>query len=273
MRIVVTVLLFTSIKFLACSQMISGKIVNEANGNPLEFVSVGVISLNIGTVSDEKGFFNIDLKDVSPTAQVRVSMIGFVAQTFSVKDLLKKDNLVRLNEQVIDLNEVVVKASQTKRKVLGTKSSTRFIVTGWGGYGTGGERGIKIEVNSQPIFVEKLNFHVAVNTFDSLLLRLHIRNIKNGVPKNELLPDNILTKVISTGWFEINLEKYNLSYNQDIAVSLEWVKAWGKKKGLENNFLLSLNYFKGTLYGKEASEANWSVFKHKSPGIYLTIQE
>jgi len=39
------------------------------------------------------------------------------------------------------------------------------------------------------------------------------------------------------------------------------------------NFYISLNYFSGTLYAKEASEGNWSIKKGMSPSILLNLIE
>ncbi len=272
---IAAVLLFTSINYLSLSQVITGKVVNDATGDPLEFSSVGIVGHAIGDITDSKGNFRLTGNSLSKDAQVRISMIGFQAQTFYVRDLLDKENILRLKEQTVGLSEVVVKSSKTKRNTIGTKSSTKHILTGWGAAGEGGERGLRIEIKGKPIFIEKLNFHIAYNQFDSVLIRLHIRKIENGTPSEELLHDNILTISRSAGWVEIDLSKYNLFYSEDIAVTLEWVKAWGlfQKDFYNNGTKFSLNYFKGTLFAKEASESNWTVFKHKSPGIYLTVQQ
>jgi len=151
-------------------------------------------------------------------------------------------------------------------------------MTGWGGCGNCGEdlggieRGIQIKI-AKPVFVEKVNFHIAYFGYDSMLLRLHVRKIENDHPTQELLNKNIYLLAKSTGWQEIDLRKYNLSFSQDIAVSLEWVKAWGKTKDRENSLKLSVAILKGTMFAKDANEGQWTTQKHVSPAIYLTVQE
>jgi hypothetical protein len=116
-----------------------------------------------------------------------------------------------------------------------------------------------------------LNFYIAQNLFDSVLLRLHVRKITDRTPSQELLNQNVFIKVrIKNGWVKFDLTDYNLIFRNEIAVTLEWVKAWGVCKD-GNCLLFSLNAIKGTLYAKEASESTWTVKSSKSPGIYLTV--
>lgn len=205
-------------------------------------------------------------------------MIGFEAQIIPLNELTGKENTIRLKEHSVQLSEVIVRPGKIKRKTIGTKNSSTKSVTGWGGCGNCGEdlggieRGIRIDI-SKPVFLEKVNFHVAYFGFDSMVVRLHVRKIENDHPDKELLNNNIYVRVKSTGWYEIDLRKYNLTFSQDLAVSIEWVKAWGKRKDQENSLKLSLAFFKGTLFAKDANEGQWVVQRHVSPGIYLTVQE
>jgi len=263
---------------MCVGQSISGTVMNEATQEPLCYASIGIINTNFGTITNEKGFFKLDARSFSAEAKIRISMIGFEAQIIQLKDLIDRENTFRLKEQIVQLSEVVIKPQQVKSKTIGTKSTSKKSVTGWGGCGNCGEdlggieRGIRIEL-SKPVFVEKVNFHVAYFGFDSMLVRLHIRKIEKGYPRQELLNTNIYARIKSTGWHEIDLREYNLSYSEDIAVSIEWVKAWGETKDKENSLKLSLALFKGTLFSKDGNEGNWDVQKNVSPGIYLTVEE
>jgi len=271
-------LLFTVVASICFGQTISGKVINEATHEPLYYVSIGIINTNLGTITNENGFFKLEVKGLSPQTKVRISMIGFEAQIILVNDLVDKETTILLKENFVQLSEVIIKPQKIKRKTIGTKSSSTKNVTGWGGCGNCGEdlggieRGIRIDI-SKPVFIEKVNFHLAYFGFDSMLVRLHIRKIENDYPGTELLNTNIYAKIKSTGWHEIDLIQYNLSFSQDIAVSIEWVKAWGKIKDKENSMKLSVALFKGKLYAKDANEGKWVVQKNVSPGIFLTVEE
>lgn len=255
------------------AQVIKGKIVNDANGEPLVYCTVGVIGQPIGAITNQNGLFVLTIPEAMRTAQIKISMIGFESRLFSIQQLPNAENTIRLKEQPVELSNVLVTSTKTKRSSLGRKSSSRFFVTGWGGPSTGGERGTLIEVR-KPVFVEKVNFNVAYIGFDSVLIRLHIRKIRDGVPGEELLPKNIFVVCKSAGWTEIPVESYNLYYDENIAVTLEWVNAWGvlKKENYANSLKFSLSFLPGILFGKDGSNASWLVFKH-SPGIFLTVQQ
>lgn len=253
-------------------QIITGQVINESTGDPLVYVNIGILGSNMGTISDENGYFKLFVKDQPNDAKIKFTMIGFKSQTLSVIDFKEDKNLIKLKEDITYLKEITITSSKPILKKIGTKNSSRNIVTGWGTYGTGGERGLRIDVKNQPIRIKDLNFYIAENSFDSVLLRLHIRSIANKIPSIELLKENILITVSKkSGWIKVDLSNNNLIYEQDVVVTLEWVRAWGKCKGSEC-LLFSLSLTKGTLYAKEASEGSWSVKKLKSPGIYLTVQ-
>lgn len=260
------------------SQSISGQVISEKTQQPLAYVTIQVINKGSGTITDENGLFKLNANSFSQEAEIKLSMIGFETQIVGVKGLIDHENIFRMKEHTVQLSEVIVRPKKIKVKTLGTKSSSTKNVTGWGGCGNcnedlgGIERGIRIDTR-KPVFVEKVNFHVAYFGYDSMLLRLHVRKIEDDLPAQELLNNNIYVRLKTTGWHEIDLRKYNLSFSQDVAVSLEWVKAWGKTKGKENSLKLSLALFKGTLFGKNYRGNQWDVHKPVSPAIYLTVEE
>ncbi len=255
------------------AQLISGRITTEKNGNGLAFASIGIIGTDFGTLTNEDGFFKLNVAGQSLSSTLRVSMIGYKPQRFLINDLVGHENMIKLKENITELKEVVIKTKKVKQKTLGGKSSSFFTVTGWGQFGNGGERGTLITIKKN-ILVEKVSFHIAYLGYDSVLLRLHIRDVVSGEPENELLNENILKVARSTGWHEINLTKYNLAYEKNIVVTLEWIKAWGKYKDVRNNGLkFSINWFKGPIFAKEAGESKWIIYKKWQPGIYLTVLE
>lgn len=275
-KIFALLVLYLSVSF-CFSQSISGKVVNESTQEPLAYVSIEIVNKNSGTVTSEDGSFKFNIASFSPQSKVRISMIGFEAQIIQLKDLINHENVIRLKELPVQLSEVIVRPQKQKHKTIGTKSSTTKTMTGWGGCGNcsenlgGIERGIQLDID-KTVFVEKVNFHIAYLGYDSMLLRLHIRKIENDNPGDELLKNNIYIRAKSEGWQEIDLRRYNLSFSADVAVSLEWVKAWGKVKGKENSMKLSVALFKGKLLAKDTHGGNWTISKHASPGIYLTVE-
>ena len=251
-------------------QTYQGRVLDESTSHALAYVNIGILNSNYGTTTDENGNYKLFLKNVNDETLVRFSMIGYKPQIHSLKDL-EKESIVKLLVDNIQLQEVTIHSPKLREDKVGTKASSNKIVTGWGNFGKGGERGLKIDLKDQSSQIMDVNFYIAQNLFDSVLLRLHVRKITDRTPSQELLNQNVFIKVrIKNGWVKFELTDYNLIFRNEIAITLEWVKAWGVCKD-GNCLLFSLNAIKGTLYAKEASESTWTVKSSKSPGIYLTV--
>jgi len=106
------------------AQLITGKVIDLASGKSLEYVNLGVIDTPIGIITNEKGEFNLDIKGQSPKAIIRISMIGYKPQTFTIEELTNKTNVLKLVNEPIQLCEITVKPFNGKIKKVGTTSST-----------------------------------------------------------------------------------------------------------------------------------------------------
>ncbi len=268
-------------------QIITGKVLDAADGEALAYVNIGVVDQLKGTITDENGAFALEVNGLSTDATVRFSMIGYAAQIFTVKDLLDNTSkVIKLVNVPVPLSEIVVKPGKTK-KVGETTFSRRGNVCGWGGdkKGQGNEIGARLELGEMPVSIRNLHIHVQKQSFDSCLFRLHVRDIIDDMPGNELLTKNILIPITQeSGWVEIDLSKYNLVFQRDIILSLEWVAVKGANKdrfvsvtSLEGKqpptsvVLFSTMKNRYGLYTRWGSEAPWIRHEY-GPCFYLTVQ-
>jgi len=266
------------------SQTITGKVTDAVTGEPLVYVSIGVMATPIGTISDEKGNFSFEIKEQPPDALVRFSMIGYKAQTFSIAELTSKENAIKLKIEPVELAKVDIKFGKIKK--VGNTKFSRKTICGWVGdeFGKGYEIGTKIDLGSEPVLFYSLHIRIATNSFDSSLFRLHIRDIIDSLPHNELLSENILIVLTKkSGWVDIDLRKYNLIYSGEIVLTLEWLKVIG----INENRLIWSNKFElygpeidfsttrngGVTFGKKGVEAKWIKSINESASFYLTVQE
>jgi hypothetical protein len=267
-------------------QNISGKVIDFSNGEPLVYVSIGVMETSKGTITDEKGNFNLDVTGQSIKSPVRFSMIGYQSQNFTIEELSKFQNIIKLKYYPIDLAPITIKP-YGKIKEVGTKDYTILGgFDGWSGanFGKGYEIGLKIELGALPVRIKSLHFRLYKQTVDSSLFRLHIREIDENMPLNELLNKNILIPVTKkSGWFDIDLSKYNLVFSGDIVLSIEWIKVVGihmessmkinDSKQASPNVLFNIKRKQGCTYHRWGTEANWVKDDSSSPSFYLTVQE
>lgn len=280
---IVGIFLFLNLQFYG--QKISGKVVDALTNEPLIYASLGVIETSFGTITNEKGYFNLEIIGLPLNSQVRFSMVGFKSKIFTIEDLSNKDNILRLESETYRLPEVIVNPAGKIRRVGTTSYTFRGGVCGWGGNqtGKGWEIGTKIELGDLPVRLKSLHIRVNTQAYDSTLFRLHIRRIAEDLPLNELLNKNILISLTKeTGWVEIDLSKYNLVFDGDIAISLEWIKI----VGIDNNKFITVKGEKqltagvtfdkkrnqGYLFTKWGTEAKWVRHDNGSPSIYLTVQ-
>lgn len=268
------------------SQVITGKIINNTNKEPIEYVNIGIIDMPIGTTTDEKGNFRLDINRQSVDNFVRISMIGYVSQTFTIEELLKKANTIALEEEFYEISEVVVRPNGKQKKVGITKISRGGGVCGWGGtqFGSGHEIGTKINLGEKTVKLKSLHMRLYKQSFDSTLFRLHIRDITKNLPNKELINENIyLTVSQESGWVEFDVSKYGIVLRGEIALTLEWMNVFGinenrlirmnRSKTPTANVLFNVKKKTGLTYIRRGSEAKWSVADTQSPSFYLTIIE
>ena len=284
MKLISTIFLFVLTLQLQ-AQLISGKVIDFSSEKPLEYVNLGVIDTPIGITTNEKGEFNLDIKGQSPKAKVRISMIGYKPQTFPIEELTNKENIIKLVSEPIQLGDVTVKPFLGKLKKVGATSSTfhgEFCGIGGAQRGKGYEIGTKIELGSKPVLLRSLHIYMHNQSFEYSLFRLHIRNIVNNLPFEELLTENIMIPITkSSGWVDIDLSKYNLVFKDDIALTIEWIKVntTNKTKFInvqgrnEYCILFNMKQKQGSIYTRWGSESKWSWKDGLSPSFYLTVQE
>src|SRR5690606_40313860 len=85
--------------FRSSAQTISGQVTDQETGEALEFVNVGVLNRNIGTVTDEQGNFSLPLSPKNDADTLRISLIGYEPASFvrseeHTSELQSRENLV-----------------------------------------------------------------------------------------------------------------------------------------------------------------------------------
>jgi len=270
-------------------QTVFGKVVDSATGEALEYVNIGVIGEPRGTITDKSGDYQLEISGLTAEVSVRISMIGYAAQTITIKSLSDNNGMtVRLESAPVILSEVVVRPGKLpKPRKVGTTGCSAGSVCGWGGtfHGKGNEIGTKIEIGETPVQVKSLHFRLYKQSYDTCFLRLHVRNIVNDLPGDELLSQHIIFPITTeSGWVVIDLSEYHLELQGDVILSIEWVdyrginerrfervKSNGKKLPPYAVLLFRIQKNKGSTYTRWGSEAKWGKSEDASPSFYLTV--
>ncbi len=91
--------------------------ITDNNGDPLVGANILVKGKVIGTVADIDGNYSLDVKSAPPLTLI-ISMIGFASQEVEITDANTKGMDIKLEEQALLGQEVVVSASRIEESIL-----------------------------------------------------------------------------------------------------------------------------------------------------------
>ncbi|WP_159453774.1 carboxypeptidase-like regulatory domain-containing protein [Ohtaekwangia koreensis] len=256
-----------------------GKIIDADTREPLEFSSIGVIGKNIGEVSNRDGMFELNVSSLADSDSVVITFLGYEPLIFRGKEFKQKDGSVFTLQPKAKVLRSVEITDQMALVEFGKKDKNKFKgFNGWGGEenaGKGKQLGLLVDVDSE-ILLNTISIHVEKNTYDSVLMRLHIYALNsNDDPTEELLSSNVLFTVDKhSGWVDIDVRPYRIDVAQDFCITLEWVKAYGKDtKGGMLTFSRMPNKPGISLY-RGAFESDWTKQEgERAPAIVIAASQ
>lgn len=267
----IILLLLLSLKSYS-QEIYIGNIVDKNSKESLSYVNIGVIGKKIGTVSNNKGEFQIELNEKYDNDTLKISIIGYKSLIFKVssfKNIILKNPILQLEEETTELQEVVVSSRKLKEKIIGNKTTSKTIIGGFSSNNLGNEVGIKIKIKKSPTYIENFNVSIAKNEYDSIKFRLNFYDLKDGLPNKNLLKDNIIiVSQIKEGKLTVDLRDYDIVLYEDFFVSLEWIENLGDKDGL--NF--SAGFLGSPIIIRSTSQDSWQKIGAISLGFNVTVK-
>ena len=266
---IICIYFFLALFVTAHSQtIIKCQVLDSATKAPVIFANVGIVSKAFGTVTDEKGEFKLTVPDSLMNQKVRISLLGYKIKDIPAKSLANKP-LIFLSEASYNLSEVSVKLKKTKRKTLGNETTSKAATCGFTSNNLGCEMGVKLNIKHKETQLKKLSFNIVRNDYDSLIFRVNIyKKNKDGVPGENLLTKSLfVTPPNKTGLVEVDLSKLYLFVDDDVFVSIEWIKDFGNTTGL----FFSCQLFGGTWY-RQASQDKWSHLGAIGVGLFVDVE-
>jgi len=235
------------------AQHITGIVINAETKQPLQYVNIGIIGENVGTVSGLNGSYNFKVGPEYDNDTVLFSIIGFSPKLIKISDLKKStDNVVALNEKVYAMAEVVVRPKKIKRKILGVTTKYKSISAGFNDNILGYECGIIMKVR-KTAFIKKVRINISNCTYDTIFYRLNIYKVHGKMNFENILNEPIYLKMPKNmvhDEIEIDLQSKNIVIKGDFLITLEHVKDLGPGNlhfcaGLSNK-----TYYRKTSQGK-----------------------
>ena len=251
-----------------------GKVLDANNQQAIEFVNIGVIGSNKGTVSNEQGLFS--LKNISDTASIKFSSIGYEAKTISATTL-KINPTVALHPVSYQVATVNINAQQFgQEKKIGKEIKRKNTI--WGlpfSYYLGAEIGMRIKIN-QETSIKSVHFGMHARSPDSILFRVNLYDYKNGKAGKNLITKNVYAYTHEVADYgTIDLSDLNIVVYDDVLLSLQIVKRDGviPKDGIAKDGILGDEYImfriKTWLYDSNIlyREASQTEFRNPKRGV------
>lgn len=248
--------------------------ISDGKNRPLAYVNIGILGGSQGTVSQPDGSFEWQSSGAGLADTVRLSLVGYESRDWPLSELIqsaKHGSLhLTLQRRVLALPEIVIKTNRPIRRTLGNATQSRFLNAGFGGGQWGSQIGIRIKARKQPTYIEKVDFHISYNRYDSLTIRLNIYQLENGMPTHNLLTRPVLMRLGNqTGRMGFDLSDQPLAIDQEVLVALEVVNGQG---GPERGVYLSAGLLNGATYYRRASQGRWRQSKGMGAGIQVGVQ-
>ena len=243
----------------------------DSNNLAIPYCSIGMKNSEIGAITDENGNFSIEIPENNTQNEIVFEAAGYDEKILSVKDLQQNSTII-LHEKSINLNEVLVKTEQMKDKIIGQK--TRPMLTFSKMFDENVptiEQGNIFDIYPKTR-LNAYNFYIIPSSkFEEITLKINIYSVKNGLPSESLLDENIIYKTTTTAWQKIDLSPYKFRFKnvEQIAVTVQLVDY----KKLENqDFVFGVSAKKSTakdLLFRYQSQGNWEA----SAGVFISNLE
>jgi len=234
-------------------QNLSGIVLNEADKKPIEYVNIGIINKDIGTVSDLDGKYSISIDSQFNEDTLMFSRIGYFPEKIKVADLKSKTNKkITLKEKDYELEEVTIKPNLFKEKTLGVTTKAKLIAAGFKNNRLGYECGILMKTK-KPTLLKNVNLNISQCTYDTIYYRLNIYKVKGKKNFENILKKPIYVKRAGEsikGTINIDLQSKNILVDTDFLVTLEHVKDLEKGELYFCAGLFNKTYYRKTSQGK-----------------------
>ena len=263
-------ILFFLIEFCFSQNTIVGQVLDSQSNKGLPYVNIGLVNKNIGTVTDDGGYFELELNQIQD-AQLRFSMLGFETQNFNLNQFIKEQVLtIRLKEKNTVLEEIIItkKRKRYQTKVLGNKTTSQLIYAAFTTNRLGNEMGFIVRGRKTPMILKRFNISLVENDYGSIRFRLNFYNLKDGLPNENLLKQNIIIETdIRSGIVSEDLTPFQIVINQDFFVAIEWIEDLGPGK-----LFFSGGFFGSPLIAREVSQGSWSKVGSASVGMNVEVR-
>ncbi len=235
-RFFIPFILLCSFSFSHAQKIITGKILNSTDQQPIAYANIGIKNSNAGTISNEDGSFSLPVPSRTINDTLFVSSLGFSNKAIAIKFFKEsKAYTIFLHEKIISLKQVTVKSKKEKLKrfELGNRSFKGGVYepdTLYAG------RAMALLIDDKdpafgkglqfPAYIEKARLRIFRNNLSSFKFRVRINAVdaRTGAPAGDLLEQSVvLESGMRNGWLEFDLSGINYQVEGPFFISFEQI--------------------------------------------------
>ena len=232
---------FILLSIVSSAQIIRGKIVDQGTKSTLPYVGIGIVHTNIGTLTNDKGYFKLDITHVDSLDTLVISNIGYIPIIIPLSDYKKyknsNDSIFELEPKSETLNECIITAGKQKNIIIGNTVKSGVICVGFSSNELGTEVGTVLKYHRKKVGkIQNLNFNLLDYGYDSSLFRINIYKYRNGKIGEPALKNPLYLKISAKNQSRvqsIDLRDSNIYINTDVILCLEWVKNYKNSDDLD----------------------------------------
>lgn len=256
---------------LQAQTLVFGKITDAESNEPLPYVNIGIPGAGIGTVSDEQGYYLIEVPPDKIIDSLYFSMVGFAFQSFKIDQIEGTNEKllnIAFNPEITALKEVVVTSGKWEKIAVGNETNSKLITTGFTTNQLGNEIAQFVRIKKQrPTLIQRFWLSIAENSIESVILRLNIYLEEEGFPEENILQEPIYLELPNEPQtITVDLTPYDIYVEDDFFVSIEWIEDLGVE-----GLWFSAGVFGKSLYARSASHAQWVKQRALSIGMGVEL--
>lgn len=208
------------------AQKISGTVKNE-NNEVISYCSISFENENISTITDSNGNYSLEIpQNANKNDEIIFESNGYESKNLNITEITQNPNII-LNKRAYAIQEINITGKKTKREIVGVEKRPMFT------FSKMFDKNVPTIEQGQIFSIynwsklNSYNFHIIPSSrFKEITLKLNIYSVKNGLPYESLLNENVIFKTTTTGWQTIDLQQYKLIYTDlnKVAVTLQLVE-------------------------------------------------
>ena len=236
--------------------VMNGIIIDAENQEPIEFVNIGVLNKNQGTITNPNGEFNLTLPKEYKTDSITISHINY----YSIKILAKnfKNQTIFLNPKTTELSEVVVSNKKIRNRKIGVKSYNRLLSMRVISKSTDIIEVVQlISIPSKEVKVKAVNFNIRKwSEVNGVKVRINFYKNVDNAPSEKIIFKNIIQEIPTereSDWIRIDLKNNEIYITEDFFVGIEFIPNFKNPTIVDLGGILT----KGKGYRRENSLGSW----------------